>query len=961
MAKILPAGSTVDLGFQEETAFDKLQDLLGTVGGIATGVAQIRQTREANNMQALNLADSLLQRAKSPQDVSFIKNTLDSTMDYNHVSNNSAYNMLDEYINFQVDKKERDFNDIEGQAGLWANKLLSTENEFGMNIMDMGGEELKKHYDKLNDKNGWLELLAKERVAFASYRDNLTELYGDKNPNFSVKYKDVNGNKTSMKLKDIHRMLGKYDNQMQALLFGALDDRDPITGDPILSREEAMTIATLTGEDAYGVSKFFEIKTEKLGYFQNLYDINSKTLNTQLNNIAKLVKDENKWGTLAKAVLAKEPNSIKNDMAAIVNRKDFVDNYPVNGVDMENKSVEQRMQQLLSDFENENIDQKDINLMFTTIGMSATDGRTMAKHGLDAWGGSNYYRFIESPGEVGDDIFGEETESAETDPNRLGWRASGADPDVLYPVSEETDPDVLYPVSKETDPDIVGDVRIASATEKINKAMQKYQEKLKTMDPDVQYPVSEEVGPDVLYPVSEEIKPIINTISQVIKEYENVNDSLKNVNNEYAIKWTGVDGRPAKYGATDSGIKAKDGGTFAAWPDKESMETSSKQVINEMLQDDAKGDVEQFISNYIGQPIDSPEVKSRLKKITGLTEPVTTVQDSIESVNKVEQDLNVKIDNPQQAVDSVNAVTQATQDVDDTGGSAGDWIIPASVLTAVAAGPKTVELAGKAKDVAVQYAHGVQKTAKYLNTALKINAGQINYFLNDDMVIKGMDSINKYDDEIKDLDKTIKKLMKGRTEASIKGSSRLRNMAKDLNKLKKNKDNVLNGIVNKYSKKWNISKQDVGRLFKKEKLDKWNIFRLRGQIRTKLSSLANKFILKPAQKVSSVYIPFTVGYNITEALGGKSETAKGIGGVATMGTAYRLYKIASTPTGRKALAKFAGKVGLKRIGTAAVAGGGVFSWATALIGAGWTIYDISDFVQGYQEAPEDTTKEIISE
>jgi len=121
------------------------------------------------------------------------------------------------------------------------------------------------------------------------------------------------------------------------------------------------------------------------------------------------------------------------------------------------------------------------------------------------------------------------------------------------------------------------------------------------------------------------VSPEIDSVASIIKKFENVTDStelgktLIDLNNMYAIKYSGPEGRAAKYGAIDSEISAKDGLTWAQWPDSESMEVASKKIIEEMLNKDAKGDVEEFISNYIGQPTESKEVKSRYEEIASTT------------------------------------------------------------------------------------------------------------------------------------------------------------------------------------------------------------------------------------------------------------------------------------------------------------------------------------------------------
>ncbi len=93
MAKILPPGTNVNLGFSDrESPFDKLMKLVQAGTNVWSNVNAARQRQEANNVSALNTADNLLRNASTPAQVQHIENTLGSVLDPNYVSDNPNYN-----------------------------------------------------------------------------------------------------------------------------------------------------------------------------------------------------------------------------------------------------------------------------------------------------------------------------------------------------------------------------------------------------------------------------------------------------------------------------------------------------------------------------------------------------------------------------------------------------------------------------------------------------------------------------------------------------------------------------------------------------------------------------------------------------------------------------------------------------------------------------------------------------
>lgn len=185
------------------------------------------------------------------------------------------------------------------------------------------------------------------------------------------------------------------------------------------------------------------------------------------------------------------------------------------------------------------------------------------------------------------------------------------------------------------------------------------------IDPVIQDTIEPEINTKVL----EDSKVDTNQIASTMFKFENINDStelgktLIQLKNLWAFKFGE---RAAKYGAVDSGVEAADGGTWAQWPDEESMQESATKIINEMLNIDAKGDLKEFISNYINKPIDDKEVLSRYNEITSKqkkeTKPKTSLDIAFEEMqNKFNEkiDLNSDIYKPDQQKFTGESVDQS--------------------------------------------------------------------------------------------------------------------------------------------------------------------------------------------------------------------------------------------------------------------------------------------------------------
>ena len=589
----LPQGVSVDLGFDRKSGMDRLNELLNNISNVAGRVQSIRDNRESNNVQALQAITDLIDNATSGSDIEQTQNIYNQNFDDTHFSDNPAYNTLIDVANMKMENRSTKITDFERDSQEFANALYSTDNIFETNALNLGAEQLEKLFiDKnLDEIGGWLDGAIKYRDEIAVYGNNLTDLYGEKNPNFKI---NVNGELRS--ISQVRFDLERFDQLIDGLHMKALDDG-------VLSPQEAQELAKIRPSQGYNSSQFKTFIDGKRAEAGTLYEEGQKLIyNDSLKLIGKIIAQQNKGGgvDVARATAAITgvfgDEKVSSDAAASIPLMDTVQYEdesgsivslgPITGIMSEQEKIENFTKRLQAG----QIDAGTLDIFLETL--LSEGGRKVKKASamFNAFGGRK-------------DVFGLE----ETAPKSSEWwlnQQLGNYKDYGTEVSEELPP------------------------------------------PDYGNEVSEEK--DYGSGVSEELDEIVNmdiggnipAIANVMKRGENIEEAAKDpeknptayalasINNLYAIKYTGEDGRAAKYGAVDSGVQASDGATWAQWPDRESMEKGSKKVIEEMLLDDAKGDVATFVKNYIGKKdINDPEVQSRVAEIhnipTGEQEKVT--------------------------------------------------------------------------------------------------------------------------------------------------------------------------------------------------------------------------------------------------------------------------------------------------------------------------------------------------
>ena len=246
MAEMLPPGVSVDIGAPKESSFDKLLKLVEAGRGIGQAVQQIRQTRETNNVQALTLISGLVDNATSSADIEQIQNIYNQNFDDTHFSSNPAYNTLVDVSQMNMEKKSNKISDFETSSQEFANTLYSTDNLFNTNLLNLDAEQLEKVFKEksIDETKGWIKPAMDARDGIVMYKDNLREIYKDKNPNFQI---NVNGQKRS--IKQVMMDLDRYDQIIDGLTMKALDDG-------VLSPQEAQQLARIRPSQGYVSQQF---------------------------------------------------------------------------------------------------------------------------------------------------------------------------------------------------------------------------------------------------------------------------------------------------------------------------------------------------------------------------------------------------------------------------------------------------------------------------------------------------------------------------------------------------------------------------------------------------------------------------------------------------------------------------------------------------------------------------------
>ena len=100
-------------------------------------------------------------------------------------------------------------------------QLYSTNNVFKTNMLNLNQDNLLKLFKDMNidETKGWIESSKNFRDEINIYKQNLQDLYGNKNGNFKI---NANGEQRS--INELSRDLNRMDELIDALTMKALDD-----------------------------------------------------------------------------------------------------------------------------------------------------------------------------------------------------------------------------------------------------------------------------------------------------------------------------------------------------------------------------------------------------------------------------------------------------------------------------------------------------------------------------------------------------------------------------------------------------------------------------------------------------------------------------------------------------------------------------------------------------------------
>jgi hypothetical protein len=293
--KITPSGTG---GYPDLNIYEDSQDstwLENLTANIAQNYKDIVKRKETNNMTAVQVLQGLAETATDSSQIAEIRNIYDQNFDSTFVSNNPGYNTVVDAANFLIDSKDDQITDFESSSKEFIGKLYSTNNVFKTNMLNLNQDNLLKLFKDMNidETKGWIESSKNFRDEINIYKQNLQDLYGNKNGNFKI---NANGEQRS--INELSRDLNRMDELIDALTMKALDDN-------ILSPQEAKELANIRPSQGYGTEQFKRFIKGKRDLANTLREKGNKYLyNDSLKLVGKILSQKNKEGFGAEAMAA---------------------------------------------------------------------------------------------------------------------------------------------------------------------------------------------------------------------------------------------------------------------------------------------------------------------------------------------------------------------------------------------------------------------------------------------------------------------------------------------------------------------------------------------------------------------------------------------------------------------------------------------------------------------------------
>ena len=287
----------------------------------------------------------------------------------------------------------------------------------------------------------------------------------------------------------------------------------------------------------------------------------------------------------------------------------------------------------------------------------------------------------------------------------------------------------------------------------------------------------------------------------------------------------------------------------------------------------------------------------------------------------------------------ITDVTKVKETKEDTtlGMSDTDWsnVTDAGKVFAVGVG---VSQADKIASGTKYLAKNTAKGMGYIKSAGRLTDPQVQEFLKS----KSVKNTSKHLDKLEERLKT--KGLKERSPETYK------DIKSQINKIKNNQTKY-------WAKKFGVGEEDIARLYKTGNRKKWNVFKMKQNLKSKYPKILGKHLGKYG--VGSM-INDAVEWGLGVEVGGKTGVALdyATGHYAEKAVTKKflpqLTKILTTDKGQKVLAKFMTKQAAKNLTRQAV-GTAVPFWgniAMGLVGAGMTAWDIHQLIKSYNEEEE---------
>ena len=227
--KRLPSGVNVDMGFSDESPMDKLNKLLSAVGTVAAGVGAVREQRSTEQLNSIQMLNSVIDNADDMQDLSGIQDRL-SNLPYNY--DNDAINIATEALQSKFTQKREDFDYIQGLGNDIASFITtpvqfkdSEGNEINKIFGEMTADEIISYTEQtavdVESRGGMLENITNNMNKIKQLNDSFERQFGQSRKKPRFKFKNSLG--ADMNISEFNTQMNRYRDQMEIYMDSGLD------------------------------------------------------------------------------------------------------------------------------------------------------------------------------------------------------------------------------------------------------------------------------------------------------------------------------------------------------------------------------------------------------------------------------------------------------------------------------------------------------------------------------------------------------------------------------------------------------------------------------------------------------------------------------------------------------------------------------------------------------------------